>query len=73
MSYCNNFNPMLTDRGYCHSYNTKSLLETYQKSPYMFALTERLFERKDLGELANVTKVGTTGKYSFKFDVLQSR
>ena len=64
---------MLTDRGYCHSFNTKSLLETYKKSPYMLALTERVFERQDLGELANVTKIGTAGKYSFKFDVLESR
>ena len=73
MSHCNNFNPMLTDRGYCHSFNAESLLQLYQESPYMSALTDRVFDRDDLGDKVNVTAIGTAGKYSFKFDVLESR
>ena len=61
---------MLTDLGFCQSFNTKSLLDTYHATPHMSALAERVYEGEKNGPtIANLTASGYGLSYSFKFDV----
>ena len=63
---------MLTDVGYCHSFNSKSLLSTYLDNVHMTAFAERADEDEVL-EVVNITRVGASTVMSFKFDVDKHR
>ena len=61
---------MLTDRGLCHSFNSKKLLDMYQNTDYMTALAQNVFEEGD-SLVANISGSGDSARMTFKFDLGQ--
>ena len=65
---CTAFRPMLTDRGLCHSFNTKKLLDMYQNTDFMTTFAQNIFEEGD-SVVANISGSGDSARMTFKFDL----
>ena len=68
---CLEFNPVMTDRGFCHSFNARHFRDTYQSNPRAIALDRRVtyYFPNFASDPVNVTRVQRSGKYEFRFDV----